>query len=433
METKTNTACKVERLRTTLGQKAKQAKNFKFYTLYGHIWRTDVLWKAWIAVARNGGAPGLDGVAIADFDTSEKIDNFLTEIQISLKERIYRPQPIRRVYIPKANGKMRPLGIPTVKDRVVQAAVLLVLEPIFEADFLDCSYGFRPDRSAHDALKVIKGYLQEGYTEIYDADLQSYFDTIPHDKLMKCLEMRIADKHVLRLIKWWLESPIHEENKNGKGRRITKPRQGTPQGGVISPLLANLYLHWFDKVFHSKQGPATWANAKLVRYADDYVVMVKYCGENIIKYIEEKIEGWLGLKINEEKTKIVNLKRGEELNFLGYTFVYHRDLHGRAKKYLNIKPSDKAIKKEKEKLRELTSSRMCFKPTPLVIEEINRNLKGWANYFSFGYPRSAMRIINRYVRGRMKIHLNRRSQRRYKLRDETSYYEQLKKMGLIYL
>jgi RNA-directed DNA polymerase len=432
METETKTVCKVERLRTTLGQKAKQEKNFRFYTLYGHIWRTDVLWKAWIAVARNGGAPGVDGVAIEDFDTAEKVEKYLEDIQISLRDRTYRPQPVKRVYIPKANGKLRPLGIPTIKDRIVQAATLLILEPIFEADFLECSYGFRPKRSAHDALRTIQGYLKEGYTEVYDADLQSYFDTIPHDKLMKCLEKRIADRHVLRLIKWWLEAPVWEE-KDGKGPRITRPHQGTPQGGVISPLLANLYLHWFDKVFYSQQGPSHWAKAKLVRYADDYVVMAKCCGEDIIKYIEEKIEKWLGLKINKEKTKVINLKKGEELNFLGYTFVYHKDLKGRDKKYLNIKPSDKAIAKEKEKLREMTSSKMCFKPIQILIEEINRNLKGWANYFSFGYPRCAKREINRYARERLKIHVNRRSQRRYKLREESSYYEQFKKMGLIYL
>lgn len=429
---KTTTECKVERLRTMLNQKAKQDKNFRFYTLYGHIWREDVLWKAWEAVARNGGSPGIDGIAIENFDTTEKKAQFLKEVQTSLKERTYRPQPVRRVYIPKSNGKQRPLGIPTIKDRLVQTATMLILEPIFEADFHECSYGFRPNRSAHDAIKQIQIYLKQGYKEIYDADLANYFDSIPHDKLMKCLEARIADRHVLRLIKWWLEAPIHE-NRNGKGPTITKPKQGTPQGGVISPLLANLYLHWFDKVFHNKQGPATWANAKLVRYADDFVVLTSNCGKYITRYIEDKIENWMGLKINKEKTKIVRLKEGEELDFLGYTFVYHKDLKGRDKMYLNVKPSDKAIAREKEKLKEMTSSKMCFKPIPILIKEINRNLKGWANYFSLGYPRHAMRKINRYIRERLKIHLNRRSQRRYKLREGNTYYAQLDKMGLIYL
>lgn len=433
METKTTTACKVERLRTTLGQKAKQEKNFKFYSLYGHIWRMDVLEKAWTIVSKNKGAPGVDGITIESFDTPEKIEQFLKEVQNTLKERTYRPLPVKRVYIPKANGKMRPLGIPTVKDRLVQAAMLLVIEPIFEADFLDCSYGFRPNRSAQDALRTIQNHLKQGYTEIYDADLQGYFDSIPHDKLMKCVEKRIVDRQVLRLIRMWLEAAIQEDKKDGKGTRINRPKQGTPQGGVISPLLANLYLHWFDKVFHGKQGPAEWAKAKLIRYADDFVIMVQRYRKEITEYVEEKIENWLGLKVNKEKTKIINLKKGEILNFLGYSFAYHRDTFGRNKKYLNMYPSDKSVAKEKERLKELTNKRQCFKPITEVIEELNRNLRGWSNYFSIGYPRKAKRHINHYVRERLKKHLNRRSQRRYKLRDESSYYAQFKKMGLIYL
>ena len=432
METKTTTACKVERLRTTLGHKAKQEKNFKFYSLYGHIYRTDVLEIAWKVVSRNKGAPGVDGVAIEDFDTPEKVGIFLKEVQTSLKEKTYRPSPVRRVYIPKANGKMRPLGIPTIKDRLVQAATLLIIEPIFEADFLDCSYGFRPKRSAHDALKTIHKHLKEGYNEIYDADLEGYFDSIPHDKLMKCLGMRITDRHVLKLIRMWLEASIQEENKDGKGPRITRPKQGTPQGGVISPLLANLYLHWFDKIFHGQE-QAKRGGAILVRYADDFVIMVKKYRDEITRFVEEKIENWLGLKVNKEKTKIIDLKKGETLNFLGYTFAYHKDLHGRNKMYLNMFPSQKAITKEKEKIKELTDKGQCHKPILDVIKELNRNLKGWGNYFSIGYPRKAKRQINRYVREKLKKHLNRRSQRRYRLRDETSYYSQFKKMGLIYL
>jgi RNA-directed DNA polymerase len=434
METTTTTVvCKVERLRISLGQKAKQEKNFKFYSLYGHIWRMDVLEKAWKAVAKNGGSPGVDGVALEDFDTAEKIGDLLKEVQTSLREKTYKPQPVRRVYIPKANGKTRPLGIPTVKDRLVQAATLLILEPIFEADFLDCSYGFRPKRSAHDALKTIQYHLNQGYNEVYDADLQSYFDSIPHDKLMKCVEMRITDRYVLRLIRMWLEALIQEDNKDGKGPRMTRPKQGTPQGGVISPLLANLYLHWFDKVFNNKQGPAQWTEAILIRYADDFVIMVKKYRKDITRYVEDKIENWLGLKVNKEKTKVVDLKKGDTLNFLGYTFAYHKDLHGRDKMYLNMYPSDKAIAKEKQKIRELTDKRQCFKPIPDLIKELNRNLKGWSNYFSIGYPRKAMRHMNRFVRERLEKHLNRRSQRRYRLRDGSSYFELFKKMGLVYL
>jgi RNA-directed DNA polymerase len=189
--------------------------------------------------------------------------------------------------------------IPTVRDRIVQTAVMLVLEPIFEADFLESSYGFRPGRTAHQALEEIRKSLEEGKTEVYDADLESYFDTIPHDKLKACLEMRIADRSVLRLIRMWLKSPI--KDKDGRMSGGKKSKQGVPQGGVISPLLANVYLHWFDKVFHFQNGPGTWAKATLVRYADDFVILARYQGETMKRYVEEKIESWMGLKINREK------------------------------------------------------------------------------------------------------------------------------------
>jgi len=295
-------------LRQKLYQKAKQEPRFRFYTLYAHLWREDVLLEAWKRVKANRGAPGVDGMTFQDIENSEGgAEGFLKEIRESLKNRTYKPSPVRRTYIPKADGSQRPLGIPTIRDRVVQMAMLLILEPIFEADFMECSYGFRPERNAHQALEEVRKNLQEGRCAIYDLDMKKYFDTIPHDKLMKCLEYRISDRAVLKLIRQWLKTPIKEDpnDKNDKPK-WTKPRKGTPQGGVISPLLANIYLHWFDRVFNSANGPANWANARLIRYADDMVIMAKFIDHRIIDYTSSKLEEWMGLKINQNKTYIIS-------------------------------------------------------------------------------------------------------------------------------
>ena len=257
----------VSRLRLKLYQKAKQDEKFRFYSLYGHVLRLDVLMAAWDLVRRNKGAPGVDGVTIDQIEHAEGgPQRFVGELNEALRSRSYKPSPVRRVYIPKPDGGERPLGIPTVRDRVVQTAVLLVLEPIFEADFRGCSYGFRPGRGAHQAVREIDGHLSGGLKEVYDADLKGYFDSIPHDKLRRALRMRLADRSVLKLIDLWLQAPVADERKGGPPQRN---RTGTPQGGVISPLLANVYLHWFDVLFQAANGPGTWAKAKLVRYADD--------------------------------------------------------------------------------------------------------------------------------------------------------------------
>ena len=422
-------------LRWKLGQKAKRERKFRFYALYDRIYRWDVLTTAYRNARSNGGKAGVDGVSFEQIESSEEgVDGFLKRLQTSLKEKTYRPKPLLRGYIRKENGKLRPLGIPCIVDRVAQGAVTLVIGPIFESDFLDCSHGFRPGRDRTGAIRQVQANLEEGRREIYDGDLTSYFDMIDHGELLKKVERRIADGSVLRLIRMWLTSEIEEVDKTTGRRSRARPERGTPQGGVISPLLANIYLHELDQAFEqSPDSPRRFANARLVRYADDFVVMAQYMGTRITGWLERYLEDTLHLQVNREKTRKISLKEEEELTFVGYTLRYDRDRFGRPRRYLNIVPSTKARKAIREHVKKVTRSGWK-QPLQDTIKTVNRITLGWKRSYRIGYPRDAFRQLNWYVLCRFRTLLRRRSQRRSRpFRQGETLYAGLRRYGLVYL
>jgi RNA-directed DNA polymerase len=431
---------KVQRWRQKLSCKAKEQKRYRFYSLYDKIIDKETLTAAYRKARANDGAPGTDGVTFARIDEVIGEERFVDELHGELTAGRYKASPVRRVYIPKANGKLRPLGIPVIQDRVVQEAVLLIIEPIFEADFEDCSYGFRPGRNAHQALERIATALKEGKTEVYDADLAGYFDSIPHDKLMKCLRMRVVDGAVLKLIKQWLEAPVVEEDQNDQNRRgkprrkVTRNTQGTPQGGVISPLLANLYLHWFDRAVYGENGPAKWAKVELVRYADDFVLLCRKITPRLESFVTEKIEQWLELKINRDKTRIYEVKASESgLDFLGFNFQLAPSPHGPKRRYWRIAPSKKSEQREVARVREMISNKQQHIPVTELIGDINRHLRGWKAYYGKWHCGAAMRKINWHVENRVIKHLRRRSQRPWRVPEGTKLATHLRNLGLVRL
>lgn len=414
---------RVQSLQGELYQKAKQEKEFKFYVLYDKVCSRETLEEAYFRVKRNDGSPGIDKVS---FEEITDMDKFLSEIESELKNFSYKPSPVLRVMIPKANGKQRPLGISTIKDRVVQMAVKLVIEPIFEADFVDSSYGFRPKRSAKDAIKAIKANLQAGKTTVLDADLSSYFDTIPHDKLLKVLKQRISDKFILKLIMMWLKAPIAD------GNIIKSSNLGTPQGGVISPLLSNIYLNVMDKIITNPQSVFSKEGVVIVRYADDFVLMGKTISDNVLYKLTNLLE-YMGLELNQEKTKVLNAK-DSGFDFLGFNFSYDKSLVSTGK-YWNVKASKKSVNKLKMKLKEYLKPRVGV-IEPILVNGINEIVRGWLNYFkipSVSYIKRTSNNIRQYLCIRLSRLYNRKSQKACKSLNQDKYEMLVKRYKLINL
>ena len=393
--TRITTPDKVRQLQIALYRKAKAEPGYRFWSLYGELLRKDVLETALAVQRRNGGAAGVDGQSLAAITADPaRRQQWLDCLREELKTKTYRPSPVRRVMIPKSSGGERPLGIPTVKDRVVQTAVYLLLMPIGEADFHPRSYGFRPQRRAHQAIAEIQQAVQRGYVEIIDADLSKYFDTIAHRELMKAVARRVSDGSVLRLLKSWLRAPIVEEDKGGT-KRVIPNRRGTPQGGVISPLLANLYLNPLDHGVNEK----TSGQARLVRYADDFVIA---CAVGRSGGLKARLQKWLqakGLTLNEVKTRIGDIRK-EGINFLGFNLTWRKSFRGRG--YLHVQPSQKSRRALREKLGGLLNHWTQGRSIRDVVAEVNRVLRGWAGYFHYGNSVTVMNRMNHYSQNRFR-------------------------------
>jgi RNA-directed DNA polymerase len=396
---------KIRTLQRKLYRKAKAEPAFRFYVLYDKICREDILQHAYAVARANAGAPGVDGVSFAQIEASG-LEAWLAGLREELVSKTYRPDPVRRVSIPKPDGGERPLGIPTIRDRVVQTAAKLVLEPIFEADFEDNAYGYRPVRGAVDAVKDVHRHVCRGYTDVVDADLSRYFDSIPHGELLKSVARRIVDRHVLRLIKLWLKAPIEERDDGDGTRRIGGGKSnmhGTPQGGVVSPLLANIYMNRFLKYWRlTGRGEAFCAH--VVAYADDFVILSRGRAAEALAWTKVVMTR-LGLTLNEVKTSLKNARQ-ERFDFLGYSFGPHR-YKANGLWYLSASPSKKSVQRFKTKIGNLLVPGNND-PWPEVRDTLNRSLLGWSNYFCHGTRRSAFRGVDRYVYERVRDFLARR-------------------------
>jgi len=416
---------RIRTLQRKLYCKAKQEPNFRFYSLYDKVYRADILSHAYHLVRANKGAPGIDGVSFESIKEGEGEITFLQTLKHELRKKQYRCQPVRRVWIPKPDGSQRPLGIPTIRDRVVQQALKLVIEPVFEADFCDSSYGFRPKRSAHDAVDAISKALLTGHRQVIDADLSKYFDTIPHAKLLTVVAERINDKAILALLKQWLKAPVVEQ-ENGKRRTIgggKKNRLGTPQGGVISPLLANLYLHLLDRIWE-RWNLSRRYGAQLVRYADDFVILCKGRVDapmQTVKMVLDKCD----LRLNEKKTCIVNAYQ-ESFDFLGFCFQMRKS-HRSGKLYPHVEPSQRSVKRVKAKVKALTNRRRTLVLLPQLIDEVNDVVCGWSAYFHYQNSSKVMGHVRWFTEERVRKHLR----IRYKVRTRTRGYKRFS-MNFLY-
>jgi len=390
----------VWKLQMALNVKAKAAPTFRFYVLYDKLYRQDVLAHAYQRCKANKGAPGVDGRTFADIE-AYGVEAWLEALAKELKDKTYQPNPVKRVWIPKPDGKQRPLGVPTIRDRVVQMAAVLILEPIFEVDLPPEQHAYRANKSALDAVQEVQGLLDAGYTDVVDADLSGYFDSIPHADLMKSVARRVSDRHLLHLIKMWLAAPVEETDQRGRKRRTTRNKdegRGTPQGGVASPLLANLYMRRFV-VGWKQLGHEERLDARIVNYADDFVICSRGHADAAMATMRAMMSR-LKLTVNEQKTRRCRLPE-DTFTFLSYTFGCHYSRQtGRS--YLGPRPALKKVRKLCRTISELTDRRTCPLDTEIVVRKLNQTLRGWANYFCLGPVVRTYEVVMKHARRRLR-------------------------------